>query len=593
VPATRIGTRASALARRQTEEVLRLWRHLEPDLEVEIREVATVGDEHPEAPLERSEGLGVFTSTLERALLAGEIDVAVHSYKDLPVAARRGLVVAAVPRRGPAEDALCARDGLRLADLPPGARVGTSSLRRRAQLARLRPDLDYRPVRGNVPTRLEKVATGELDAVVLARAGLERLGLTARATEVLAAERLLPAPGQGALAVQVRAADRALRARLARLEDPATRGAVEAERALLHALHGGCSVPVGAFATASGWGLSLEAGVFSLADDRALRVSVEGASWREAAREAARRLRAMGAETLLESSRAAGDAIFRPGPREAGDAVLRAPRRVAVTRDDAADGRLAGALRRHGLEPVDCAVIVEAPPADREPLRRAAEALERYDWLVAASARAVRALLAARDGRPLPPELRTAAVGAATAAALEACGARAPLTAPAAGAEALVEALSGADRWAGRSVLLPRATGGRRELARALRAWGAKVDEVVAYGMAERPGEEIRHQWRCARPDAAVVASPSAARALVGALGVEELRALEAVVAIGDTTARALAHLGVAATVPARADFEAAAELLSRGPRVPGPRVATPPRRRSGSRKRLWKGATR
>jgi hydroxymethylbilane synthase len=279
--------------------VLRLWRALEPGLEVEIQEIATVGDDHPDEPLERSEGLGVFTSALERALLEGAIDVAVHSYKDLPVAVTRGVTVAAVPRRGPAEDALCAAGGRRLADLPSGARVGTSSLRRRAQLARLRDDLLFLPVRGNVPTRLERVARGELDAVVLARAGLERLGMESRIAEIFPATQFLPAPGQGALAIQVRSEDRALRARLEGLEDPPTRRAVEAERALLHALHGGCSVPVGSLGTPSGAGLVLDAGVFSVCDDRALRVQVEGESWQAVAGDAARRLLVMGAADIL------------------------------------------------------------------------------------------------------------------------------------------------------------------------------------------------------------------------------------------------------------------------------------------------------
>ena len=239
------------------------------------------------------------------------------------------------------------------------------------------------------------------------------------------------------------------------------------------------------------------------------------------------------------------------------------PLRVAVTRDESAGGPLSEALRRRGLEPVSCAVVDEAPARDMGALARAARELERYDWLVVASARAVAALAEALGGAPLPAALRTAAVGAKTKAALEAAGAVAPLTAEVAGAAALLEALREAGGWAGKRVLLPRAERGGRELAEGLRSLGARVDEVVAYCTLERAVGEIVSAWTAASPDAVVVASPSAARALVRALGADRLRRLEPVVAIGPATAAALARLGVAAVVPPRADFESVAELAS------------------------------
>src|SRR5437899_2554940 len=301
----RIGTRASALARRQTDEVVRLWRERDPALLVEVLELSSVGDEHPDLPLERMEGIGFFTSTLERALLDGRIDVAVHSYKDLPVQETPGLAIAAVPRRGPLEDVLCARGGVRLADLDRGARIGTSSSRRIAQIRTRRPDLVCVPVRGNVPTRIERVTGGDLDAVVLARAGLERLGLARHITEIFPAEEFLTAPGQGALAVQVRGGDSALVAALARLDHEETRRAVDAERAVLHALRGGCSVPVGALARASGGRIALDAGVFAPGGARAIRVRLEGTEPVALGAEAARRLLAQGAgEILAEVERA-------------------------------------------------------------------------------------------------------------------------------------------------------------------------------------------------------------------------------------------------------------------------------------------------
>jgi len=239
------------------------------------------------------------------------------------------------------------------------------------------------------------------------------------------------------------------------------------------------------------------------------------------------------------------------------------PLRVAITRDEAADGPLAAALRLRGMEPVSCAVVAERAAPDPDALRRAAHQLVAYDWLVAASARAVAALMEARAREPLPPGLRTAAVGPGTAAALEAHGASAPLVPAVAGAAGLIEALRSADFWPRRRALLPRALMGGRELGEALRRFGASVDEVVAYCTVERPPDEVASAWSAAAPDAVVVASPSAARALVRAVGAEGLRRLEPVVAIGPTTAMALVALGVKAVVPPQADFEAVADLLS------------------------------
>src|SRR5438132_329162 len=295
----RAGTRASGLAHRQTEIVANLLREAAPELRLEIVELSSQGDDKTEAPLERMEGTGFFTSTLERALLAREIDLAVHSFKDLPVAMSRGLAVAAVPMRARVEDALCARGGHPLAALPAGARVGTSSLRRTAQLRALRSDLSFEPLRGNVPTRLDRIARGELDAVVLAVAGLERLGLLDRATEIFFVERVLPAPAQGAIAVQVRAGDEPLRRALSAIDHAPSRHAVEAERTVLHELRGGCSVPVGAFARWQENHVALRAGVFAPAGDRALVVEVEGANPGDVGREAARRLLEAGAGEIL------------------------------------------------------------------------------------------------------------------------------------------------------------------------------------------------------------------------------------------------------------------------------------------------------
>jgi hydroxymethylbilane synthase len=248
----RLGTRRSELARTQSQQVADAIgaRSGRP---VELVEVVTHGDRSP-APLTSIGGTGVFVSALRDALLSGEVDLAVHSLKDLPTAPADGLVLAAVPAREDPRDVLVARDGLRLADLPPGARVGTGAPRRAAQLRALRRGLDVVPVRGNVGTRVAMVTSGRLDAVVLARAGLARIGRLDVVTDVLDPDVLLPAPGQGALAVECRAGDAAVLAACALLDDPAARAATTAERALLRALEAGCTAPVGALAGPDGPG---------------------------------------------------------------------------------------------------------------------------------------------------------------------------------------------------------------------------------------------------------------------------------------------------------------------------------------------------
>jgi hydroxymethylbilane synthase len=242
----RLGTRASALATTQSGLVAELIRE-RLGLEVELVEVSTEGD-RSSAPLATLGGTGVFVSALRDALLAGEVDVAVHSLKDLPTTAADGIALAAVPQREDPRDAVVARDGLTLGELPVGSRLGTGSPRRVAQLEALGLGLDIEGIRGNVDTRIRKVREGSYDAVVLARAGLARLGRLGEVTEVLDPLQMLPAPGQGALAVECRSGDTDLVLALARLDDTATRAAVTAERAVLYTLEAGCSAPLGALA---------------------------------------------------------------------------------------------------------------------------------------------------------------------------------------------------------------------------------------------------------------------------------------------------------------------------------------------------------
>ncbi|ARE75280.1 hydroxymethylbilane synthase [Streptomyces sp. NPDC059558] len=246
----RLGTRRSKLAMSQSGHVADAVRAV-TGRAVELVEITTYGDVSREH-LSQIGGTGVFVTALRDALLRGEVDFAVHSLKDLPTAQPDDLVIAAMPRREDARDALVARDGLTFEQLPDGARIGTGSPRRTAQLNHLALSLGKRietvPIRGNVDTRIGFVRDGELDAVVLAAAGLNRIGRGAEATDLLSVDSVLPAPGQGALAVECLASDTDLVAALGELDDPHTRAAVTAERSLLAALEAGCSAPVGAFA---------------------------------------------------------------------------------------------------------------------------------------------------------------------------------------------------------------------------------------------------------------------------------------------------------------------------------------------------------
>jgi hydroxymethylbilane synthase len=297
-----VGTRRSALARRQADLVVELLRVEWPELECEVRPLDTQGDRTQQSgvPLPEIGGKGLFTAELERALGDGEIDVAVHSLKDLPTEDADGVVVGAVCARDDARDCLVARDGLRLADLPSGAVVGTSSLRRSAQLLALRPDLDVRSIRGNVDTRIRKVRDGEYDAVALAAAGILRLGLEAEVSDWL--DGVLPAPGQGALAVQCRGADERVLELLLAIDDAEARATTTAERAFLQALGGGCAAPVAAHATSRGPTVRLTALVASPDGREVVRVEGEGEPGEVGERLALEAL-AAGADRILEAIR--------------------------------------------------------------------------------------------------------------------------------------------------------------------------------------------------------------------------------------------------------------------------------------------------
>ena len=271
-----IGTRGSKLALWQADYIEQRLREEYPELSVTQKRVTTKGDRILDVPLAKIGGKGLFTKELEEEMLSGDIDLAVHSLKDMPAKVPDGLVIAAVTKRLDPGDALVSNRFSSFEELPQGAKVGTSSLRRRAQLLCARPDLEMLDLRGNVNTRLRKLDEGEYDAIVLAVAGLKRLGFADRIRQVLPRDMVLPAVGQGALAIETRADDKETRDMLAFLRDDDTICCTEAERSFLARVEGGCQVPVGVYATAEGDVLKVEAVIASLDGQRFYRGDVNG-----------------------------------------------------------------------------------------------------------------------------------------------------------------------------------------------------------------------------------------------------------------------------------------------------------------------------
>ena len=294
----RIGTRGSALALWQAEHVKARLCGL--GHEVELRVITTTGDRVLDRKLESVGGKGAFLKEIEEAMLAGEVDLAVHSLKDVPTAVPEGLSLCAVLERADPRDALLS-SGTRLAELPTGARVGTTSLRRRALLREVRPDLVLADLRGNVDTRIGRLREGRFDAILLAMAGLARLGRAGEVTEALDPRQFVPAPGQGAIALECRDGDGPVRDAVAPLDHPPTSHAVAAERAFLAALGGGCNVPLGAYGVAAGEELELVAFVAGIDGSAVLRGERRGNDPEGLGRGLADDLRARGARALLGS----------------------------------------------------------------------------------------------------------------------------------------------------------------------------------------------------------------------------------------------------------------------------------------------------
>jgi hydroxymethylbilane synthase len=432
-----------------------------PEHEFTLTPLTTHGDRHPSLRLSDSPREGVFVKDLERALLDGQAELAVHSAKDLPTLPTPGLTLAAFLPREDARDVLVARTPRTLAQLQPGARIGTGSPRRAAQIAAVRPDLQAVEIRGNVDTRLRRLREGAADALVLAAAGLTRLGRLAEAHELLAFDVMLPAPGQGALAIQAVEGSEAARLAAA-IDDPATSRAVQAERALLRRLGGGCLSALGAYAVVDGVDLTLQAVVLDKDGATVIRAQARGRNDADLVDEVATSLESQGAGRLLA----------RPDGSLAG-------LRIMVTRADRQAGALAEALEARGATAVRCPVIaIEAIAVDPAALQD----LGRYDWVVLTSANGVDRLreLLREAHREFPPHIKVAAIGPETAARAQEAGITPALVPPRFIAEELADALA-AVIAPGARILLARAAGARDILPDQLRTRGAQVDVLETY----------------------------------------------------------------------------------------------------------------
>jgi hydroxymethylbilane synthase len=527
---TVLGTRGSALALAQTEIVCRALRLLEPSVAIRVERIMTTGDVRSDVPLSQL-GRGIFVTEIESALRDGRIDFAVHSAKDLPSTLASDLTLAAFLPRADARDVVVSRHGT-LRTLPLAARVGTSSPRRACQIRALRSDLELCDVRGNVDTRLRKLASGEFDALVLAAAGLARLGRSSDITEWLDTDAVIPSVGQGALVVEARADDAATVRLLRRLDDAPTRAAVVAERAFLAELGAGCRAAVGAYARIDGRQLRLVA-MIGAPDGRQVRGIRVGP---------ADRSETLGTSLARELLRGGGAAFLART-----DSAL-AGKRVAITRQAEQSAELIALLRANGAHALSCPTIAIERLKETTEVDAALVDLGSVDWMVFTSANAVDAVADRLDARALrvPASTRLAAVGGATADLLARRLRPAEFLPKRWNAEALADELPDVQ---GQTILFPRGDLAGEVLPRRLRARGAVVRDVVVYRTVAGLGvRELASCMRNGTVDAVVFTSPSSVRFAAEVFTTGPQAAPDgrpAIVSIGPSTTRAMRELGL------------------------------------------------
>jgi len=542
-----LGTRTSELALWQTNHVIQLLQAAWPGLTCQISPFVTQGDKTQASgkPLPAIGGKGLFTLELEEALRSGAIDLAVHSLKDLPVEDAPGLTIGAISSRADVRDVFVARNGWTLATLPPNAVVGTSSTRRAAQLLIARPDLQIKSIRGNVGTRVRKVLDGDYDATVLAAAGLERLGLTDAVTEKLSLEVMLPAPGQGALAVQCRVADQATLALLAAIDDADVRAAVTAERQFLHDLGGGCSAPVAAYATVVDSPkrfFQMHALVASPDGQQVMRVQGSGEAATLGSRLAQQAL-TQGVASLLNAKPAL------PANQSARQGAPLQNKRVVVTRAREQATELCAQLTNLGATPLLMPMIKIAPLDELTALDQAIQTIETYDWLIFTSTNTVAVFCdrwTALKGNRFPATPKVAAVGAATADALRQHGIE-PAFVP--DKFVATKIAAGLGDIVGARVLLPQAEIARPELADLLRAQGAQVAALSVYQTLTLPLDQAAVKALQQGVDVIIFTSPSTVQNFYNALRQQNLDLAllqqSQIACLGPVTAQAAQDLGL------------------------------------------------
>ena len=575
----RIGSRPSRLALAQAELVRHKLAALVPSVSVEIVPISTSGDRMATAALAQVGGKGLFIKELEQALVEGRIDLAVHSMKDLPAQLASGFRIAAVPERADPRDALLARASGSLAALPRGARLGTSSMRRRFEALRLRPDLEIVALRGNVDTRLARLAAGDFDAIILAMAGLLRLERGERdaagggvALSPLDARDFVPCGGQGALCIEALASrpvagSPELEAAVAALDDPRAHLEVAAERAFLAALGASCVSPVGVYATLNADTLAIRALVFSVDGARHLmdEISdnvVDGASAAPPQRAAAlgarlaERMLAGGAGALVAAGSPAATSVGAAGaPGRAPAAMPLHGRRFVITRAREAGGAFAAGLRALGAQVTEFPTIEIVAPDSYTAIDAALARTTSFDWVIFTSATGVERMLERMKTRGVDPlalgGAKLGAIGPATAARL----AERALTVAAMPreyrAEAIVEAL-GAERIRGARILIPRAQVAREVLPEMLIAAGAR--EVVVAPVyktvkpANAPVERVRELAAAGAIDLVAFTSSSTVTNFCEMIGASVARGLRAA-AIGPITAETARASGLQVVV--------------------------------------------
>lgn len=522
----RIGTRGSALALWQAETVQQLLVTRQPDLNTELVIIRPEGDVDKHSSLRQIGGRGVFTSALQQRMLANEIDAAVHSCKDLPSLAPAGIGIAAFPQREDPRDALISRHGVGLTDLPANPVIGTSSRRRSAQILQIRPDAEIRELRGNIDTRLRKGESEEFDAVILAAAGLKRMGWDDRITTLLPIEQSCPAPGQGALAIEARLDPDPAWSAISTLDDMDIRTAVSIERAFLRGVGGGCSTPIGAhariernhsIATVRFWGM--------LGSDDGSRLERMYGEW--------------SLDSAIDESFAAADKMMRSvAPKWTGVDIANPlrDRRILVTGSASHVGSMSMALAEHGAEPHQLQTV-DIQLSESINVPSPAE----MDWIVITSKHAVPAI--GWDIVKTP----VAVVGEGTSDALRSLGVEPALVAKGPGAKQLAAELA-AEGIEGKNVVCFLSDIARSELIDELQPTGANLKVITAYTNkpVTRIDPNLRERIAGGEMEAVTFASPSSVSAFVNMIGID-LPALSgaAMLAIGPTTAESMRQHGL------------------------------------------------